>query len=74
MSAITRLFGAAAPKPPPVPQVVPAPTPEDPAVEEARQREIRQARAAKGRSSTLVTGGLGDTSEAPVVRKRLLGE
>jgi len=45
----------------------------DPAVEEARRTALAQAKRARGRRSTIITGGLGDTSNAPVARATLLG-
>lgn len=62
------------PKPAPPPPAPPPPTLEDPGIEEARRKEVEAARKAKGRQSTVVTGGQGDQSEAPVQRKTLLGE
>lgn len=58
-----------APAPPP-----PAPSKDDPAVEEARRKELIAAQKAKGRAASILTGGEGDTSAAPVEKKRLLGE
>lgn len=75
----------APPIPPPVvasaaPQVAQNPTVQpsslaaDPAVEEARVKALKIVANAKGRSATLLTGGEGDKSKAPVQRKTLLGE
>ncbi len=63
-----------APSPPSLPPPPPAPSREDPAVEEARRRQAIAARQARGRASTILTGGEGDASPAPAVRKALLGE
>ncbi|MFN0043572.1 MAG: hypothetical protein ACKVSF_10230 [Alphaproteobacteria bacterium] len=63
-----------APSPPPPPPLPPLPSREDPAIEEARRRQLVAARRAKGRASTILTGGAGDPSDAPVQRKTLLGE
>lgn len=65
-------FAPSPPSPPPPPP--PPPTREDPAVEEARRRILAATRRAKGRASTILTGGQGDTADAPVERKTLLGE
>ncbi len=47
----------------------------DPSVEEARRKALEDsARKARGRASTILTGGQGDLSEAPVAKKTLLGE
>lgn len=51
----------------------PAPTVADPAVEEARRKELLMASKARGRADTLLTGGAGDTSIAPLAKKTLLG-
>lgn len=77
MAVISSLFSApeapAAPPPPP-----PAPNPEkDPATASAlneAERKRRQAEAAAtGRASTILTGGLGDTSTASTAKAVLLG-
>jgi len=39
----------------------------------ARERERRRVYAAEGRRSTMLTGALGDTSQAPTASKTLLG-
>lgn len=56
------------PKKPP-----PPPTPQDPAIEDARRRERLRLKRRRGRKATILTGPLGDPSEAPVERKTLLG-
>ncbi len=59
----------------PVLQPLPIPpTDKSAEVQAAAERQRKAAGLAKGRESTLLTGGLGDTSIAPVVRKTLLGE
>jgi len=64
------LFGGGEkPSPPPMPA---APTKADTSVADA-ERDERLRRAAAGRASTMMTGGLGDTSSAPVAKKQLLG-
>ncbi len=65
-------FAPSPPSPPPPPP--PPPTREDPAVEEARRRALAANRRAKGRASTILTGGEGDASTPPIERKSLLGE
>lgn len=70
------------PKPPPMPAPVaipaaPPPTTDSAEVKKAAEDErVRQTRL-KGRGSTLLTGGLGDTStpdtSAPAAKKVLLG-
>lgn len=69
---MTGVFSA--PKMPPPEPAAPPPTRDDPAVEESRRKELLAAAKAKGRSSTLLTGGEGVSGDAPVARKRLLGE
>lgn len=63
------LFGGNRPHPPPMPV---APARADTSVADA-ERDERLRRAAAGRASTMLTGGLGDTSSAPVARNQLLG-
>ncbi len=63
-----------APSPPPPPPPPPPPTRDDSAVEEARRKQLEAARKARGRASTILTGGMGDESPAPVAKKSLLGE
>lgn len=63
-----------APSPPSVPPPPPPPTRADPTVEEARRREALAARQARGRAATILTGGEGDQSPVPAIRKSLLGE
>lgn len=58
------------------PAVAPAPVQpsrEDPAVEEARRREVVAQRKQTGRSATLLTGGQGALGEPALGRKSLLG-
>lgn len=64
------IFSPSIPKPKPAP---PAPTPTDPMVQQIAEAQAAQAASAAGRMSTILTGGLGDTSAAPVVQKQLLG-
>lgn len=60
----------AAPAPTPIPA---APSTDSKGVEDARDREKRRRALSEGKSSTMVTGALGDTSAAPVAQKTLLG-
>lgn len=57
------------PSPPP-----PPPEREDPAIAEARAREVVAARRLRGRASQILTGPQGVTAPAPVGRKVLLGQ
>lgn len=58
--------------PPPLP---PMPTPDNtPEIMAAAAAERERLRRARGRASTILTGGLGVTSMAPSAIKRLLGE
>lgn len=71
MSLLTSLFGGG----PPAPVAAPAPpSPEDPNVRLAGEAERRRMAAARGRASTILTGGLGATGGAFSARKTLLGE
>lgn len=62
------------PPPPLPPAPTPVPTKQDPAVLKARQRERRQAALSAGRGSTVLTSGLGLTTEASSAKKSLLGK
>lgn len=53
------------PQPPPPPPPPPVPTPDDPAIDEARQRLRKAELSRKGRRSTILTSGLGDSTVAP---------
>ena len=61
------------PSMPAVPKPAPVPEEDDPAIEEARRKEVIAARKAKGRAATLLTGGDGVTSLANVKRNSHLG-
>ena len=64
-----------APLPPPMPPPPPAPPQEiDRSEEEKAERMAVLARKRQGRRSTILTGALGDTSEAGAYKKRLLGD
>jgi len=65
------------PKTPDIPSIPPvgaAPSGTDSAVKEAADSTKKLEKKRKGALSTILTGWLGDTSAAPVVRKILLGE
>lgn len=65
------LFGG---RPKPLAQP-PAPTRADPAVEEARRRELMVAGKLRGAGADLLTGSaLGDTTRVPAAVKVLLGQ
>ncbi len=49
------------------------PTVTDPAVQQAANENAAAAASAAGRGSTILTSGLGDTSQATVQKKVLLG-
>lgn len=61
----------------PAPQQAPPPPAAVPTAEETEAARLKEAgiqRRRKGRRSTILTSGLGDTSTAPVERKTLLGQ
>ena len=66
------LFGGSST--PAAPQVIRAPTPADPAIEDARRKQLILAGKAKGRASTILTGGRGVLTETQTARKQLLGQ
>ena len=76
------LFGGSAdwifspPHPPPLvePQYIPAPRDNTAEVKAAEERHRKAAVLAKGRQSTLLTGGRGVEETTTVGRKTLLGE
>lgn len=51
------------PSPPAPAPLPPTPTVEDPAIKEKEEEMKKRALAAKGRSSTILVGALGDSSE-----------
>ena len=59
------------PQPPAPPPPPPVPTPDDPAIDEARERLRRAELLRRGRRSTILTSGLGDSSPAPARRSAL---
>lgn len=75
IKAVTSIFGGAE-TPPPAPAAPPPAPATDPnagAARDAAAREEMLRRMAAGRSSTIKTGATGDTSEATVATKQLLG-
>ena len=64
------------PLPPPVvaPQYIPAPSNNTAEVKMAEERQRKALALAKGRQSTILTGGRGVEETATVGRKTLLGE
>jgi hypothetical protein len=64
------LFSGPPDIPPPPP---PPPTPEDPAIKRRREEVRLAALQRKGRASTVLTSGTGDTTAAPVKRPTLGG-
>ena len=60
-------------KPDMPPPAAPPPTPEDPEIEKERRRKRLAAKQRKGRASTLLTSGEGDTSPTPAPVRKLLG-
>ena len=65
--------------PPPPPPPAPPPPPEPPkeidkSAEEKAERMSILARKRKGRKSTIMSGALGDVSDANSYKKRLLGD
>ena len=67
---VSKIFKAPKPK---LPDLPPAPKRSDTEIQAAAEAERRRARAARGRASTLLTGGQGDPNSAPVSAKTLLG-
>tara|TARA_R110000823_G_scaffold55585_2_gene135953 strand:+ start:1228 stop:1446 length:219 start_codon:yes stop_codon:yes gene_type:complete len=62
------------PPPPTAPEPMPeAPDVSDEDVKAAAEEEARRLRKQKGRTSTILTGMMGDDSEATLNRKSLLG-
>ena len=64
-----------APLPPPAPPKPPEPPKEiDKSAEEMEERKSLLARKRSGRQSTILSGSLGDQSEAGAYKKKLLGD
>ena len=63
-----------APKaPPPPPPATPLPVETAPDVRQKAQAELERAASRKGRSSTIMSGQLGDVAPVQVARKSILG-
>ena len=60
------------PSPPPT-YAAPTPTLEDDDIQKKRDEERRAQKRRRGLAGTIMTSGLGDTTQAPVARKTLLG-
>lgn len=66
--------GIVNPKQPEVPGMPgSAPNMQDPAIAEAERREREAQMKARGRASTILTGGTGDTSTATTAKRKLMG-
>ena len=61
------------PAPPPPPTPIAPPTRDDPRVNEEASALRRRRLAMKGRKSTILTGPMGDETEANIGKKTLLG-
>ena len=59
------------PSPAPPPPAPPLPDPGDKEIAEARRKRRLAEQQRAGRTSTILTGGLGDTASAPVQRPKL---
>ena len=53
--------------------LTPLPTREDPSIEASRTKQRLAEKRRRGIIDTIVTGGLGDTTEAPITRPKLGG-
>ena len=67
------LFGGGTPSLPPVQQLPPVPQYTDPSIQAAALAQQTAAANSRGRQSTILTSGQGDTSVATTNRKSLLG-
>jgi hypothetical protein len=74
MGSILNLFSPPAPELPPPPPLPPVPTEDDPEVQKRREQVRLAALQRKGRASTILTSGLGDTSLASLSRATLGGQ
>jgi len=76
MGAIRNFINPPAPTPPPPPPP-PDTSAQDEATRLATQKKLDEAAAAegkaRGRAATLLTGGEGDTSQASISRRTLIG-
>lgn len=70
---LKKMFKPKMPEPPPMPEQAQLPTPDNEEVKRAQELELIRARNARGRTSTLLTGGAGDETEANIGVKKLLG-
>jgi len=68
------MFSSPSPPPLVIPQYIPAPSDNTAEVKAAEERHRKAAVLAKGRQSTILTGGRGVEETATVGRKTLLGE
>jgi hypothetical protein len=66
------IFSPSAPSLPPPPSLPAPPTPDDPEVVQRREEVRLSLLRRRGRASTILTSGLGDTT-APTVRRATLG-
>ena len=71
---IGSLLGIKAPKPQPVPVTPESDPAASAAADEAARKQRRAAALASGRASTILTGGQGVTSAAPVAQHTLTGQ
>ena len=62
------------PSAPSLPPPPPLPTPDDPEIQRRREAERQALLRRRGLRAGILTGGLGDTSPAPVQRPSLLGQ
>jgi len=74
-------IGGSSPSPAPPPAVVAPPAPVDTtdinsqaSAKKAKEDEMKRQLAAKGQDSTILSGALGDTSQAPIKKATLLGQ
>ena len=74
MGSIASLFSPPAPALPPPPPPPPPVTPDDPEVEKRREDVRLALLRRRGRASTILTSGLGDSAPGPVRRITLGGE
>ena len=72
MGSIASIFSPSEPSPPPPPPPPPIPTRDDPEVAERREEIRLSLLRRRGRASTILTSGLGD-STSPAIRRATLG-
>ena len=73
MSSLFSAPHVSSPSPPPAPPPAPTDAWAQDQAKAAADTQRKAARAAHGRSSTILTGGLGDYSLAPTSQRTLLG-